>query len=262
MPQVYTVDLNSCGTYNLPATATIAEINAISTQYFTQGGTGIITPALMSGSYYNKDNKTWNANGLQNYYTYITNTTNETANETATGTLMNAVVSGADVTAVTTSISIPNISLQQANDTKLSERIKDEYCFYSSRYKAVLEGFLGAMTARSLDTAKAVVLLPVLQDLNIKLNALTTFVNYFTNQRIVSVNIKSAALDKVNKEIQKSIQTNTQADLGSEQSILNTRKEMVRYTKEKNNSISNQISLWAALNIVAIGMIFHLYRTL
>jgi hypothetical protein len=34
----------------------------------------------------------------------------------------------------------------------------------------------------------------------------------------------------------------------------------VRYTQEKNNYTSNQIALWGALNVVALGVIFYVYR--
>jgi hypothetical protein len=45
-------------------------------------------------------------------------------------------------------------------------------------------------------------------------------------------------------------------------SLLTTRKEMLRYTAEKNNHITNQISMWAALNVLAIGTIFAIYRSM
>ena len=41
-----------------------------------------------------------------------------------------------------------------------------------------------------------------------------------------------------------------------------TQTHMVEYSKEKNNAISNQIGLYIALNIAAIGMIFFVSRSL
>ena len=42
--------------------------------------------------------------------------------------------------------------------------------------------------------------------------------------------------------------------------ILNTQREMVRFTEEKTAYTSNQIAVWIALNAVALGAIFYVYR--
>jgi hypothetical protein len=48
--------------------------------------------------------------------------------------------------------------------------------------------------------------------------------------------------------------------LQKENAIITTQREMVRFTEEKNNYTANQIAAWAAANVVAIGVIFYVYR--
>ena len=55
--------------------------------------------------------------------------------------------------------------------------------------------------------------------------------------------------------------TKTYNMLNSDDAIVTTQKEAIRYTTEKNNYTSNQIAVWAALNIVALGTIFYVYRS-
>jgi hypothetical protein len=48
--------------------------------------------------------------------------------------------------------------------------------------------------------------------------------------------------------------------LSKDNAVILAQREMVRYTEEKNNFNSNQIAIWAAANIVALGVIFYVYR--
>jgi hypothetical protein len=154
----------------------------------------------------------------------------------------------------------PNISttqVQMTNDTALLGHIKKEYCFYSTRYQAYIAKYLAAKT----DVALAVKYLDLAKDYNSKLNALTGLVDHIANTRAGYVNARTAAFNELNNQIQQMVTTGSgPTSFVAENSVLNTRKEMLRYTKEKNNSITNHISLWAALNVVAIAMIFTLYR--
>jgi hypothetical protein len=236
----------------IPDTLNVSGMNGT---YFTDAdGPGIIQAGISTVYTYNGAQKKYEWNTLNGYYNTIA------ANATGTGPLLKAVATQE----TETNISIPNINTQSANDVKLSARIQSEYCFYGSLYHGYLNAFLTEITATNPTTGKAEQLLTILKDLNMKLNALADFVDYYATVRIAYVNIKAESLNTLNAAIQTSINITSApaAALEGDQSILNTRKEMIRYTKEKNNSIRNQVSLWAALNIVAFGMIFHLYRTL
>jgi hypothetical protein len=228
--------------------------------YYDVSGAGVIVAAVKT--YYTETaggKFGWNSTtALSGYYGVIPST-----DPGSTGALMKAF----DTQGTQTGSPIPIINDRSAKDRELGERIKNEYCFYSVRYNYFLTRFLGLIAGgvtSNATTTEATRLLAILKDLNMKLNALADVVDYYATVRIAHVNIRTTALNTVNAHIQNNIHTTAApaAALVADQNILNTRKEMIRYTKEKNNSIANQVSLWAALNIVAIGMIFHLYRTL
>jgi hypothetical protein len=49
--------------------------------------------------------------------------------------------------------------------------------------------------------------------------------------------------------------------LNRDNAAILAQKEMVRYTEEKNAYNTNQIAVWAAANVVALGVIFYVYRS-
>ena len=51
------------------------------------------------------------------------------------------------------------------------------------------------------------------------------------------------------------------AKLNNNDALLETQKEMVRYTEEKNHYTHNRMIVWTALNILALGAIFYVYRS-
>jgi hypothetical protein len=155
-----------------------------------------------------------------------------------------------------------DISATKSNDDDLVARLKPEYCFFRSRYDVYLAAFLAEIGASSSRDTVASELLKRLINLNDKLNAFATFVDWYSNARAGVVNARTTALNTLNGKIQESASAPSLFKVETSEAVLNTRKEMVRYTKEKNNAITNQISLWASLNVVAIAIIFHLYRTL
>ena len=111
--------------------------------------------------------------------------------------------------------------------------------------------------------ANASVYLKILIELNKKINAFVSLMDHIANERAGIIDARTHTFNEFNAKLQEFNLSPSVVDnkaLDAKKSILNTRKEMIRYTKEKNNSISNNISLWAALNVVAIAMIFTLYR--
>ncbi len=175
-----------------------------------------------------------------------------------TGQAMKFVTSAAGANTPATT----DITTTGDNDKKLIDRLTAEYCYFRVRYNKYLDTFIGEATKQSgADNDKANALLANLIELNEKLNAFALYVDWYNSNRAGIVNARTTAMNKLNDDIQKDRPKNIEA-VKSDEAVLNTRKEMVRYTKEKNNAITNQISLWASLNVVAIAIIFHLYRTL
>ena len=98
--------------------------------------------------------------------------------------------------------------------------------------------------------------------LNLRLNSVLEVANYMTQGRVTNTNALKDSINKSNVDINKALDKlkNTYDKLNKNNTILTTQKEMVRYTLEKNNYTTNQISLWAALNVLALGTIFYVYR--
>ena len=162
---------------------------------------------------------------------------------------------------------LPKPDEQQENDKAFMTRVQGEYCFYKTRYNALLTEFLADIRGKMINEAfsgNAQVYLDKLIEINTRMNALVQLIKYIGDTRIANVNNLITTLNEQNTSLQNSINnlSNTGDVLNQNNTILHTRKEMVRYTKEKNNAIMNQVSLWASLNVVAIAIIFHLYRTL
>lgn len=222
------------------------------------GGKGLITDIFNKESvknYYDVDKQEWKAAEL--YLTDIKpSPTSTKTNETAY--YLNQANEGNNMD----NISLENISAQKKNDQTLLELTNKEYCMYRKYYNGFLNAFLNGITSNNANTPYVSQCLEILISLNTKLNALVSLIDHIANGRAGYVDARSSAMQTLNEAIKNQIAASpvSAEDIISKQNILNTRKEMIRYTKEKNNSISNHISLWAALNVVAIAMIFTLYR--
>lgn len=148
-------------------------------------------------------------------------------------------------------------------DTEIYERLQREYCHYEQRYRYALKAFLLKATSRvSADNAEAQSLLGKTKILNLRLNSVLEVMNYLAQRRVTEVNENKEAINNYNKNINNKLQQ-LQASydyLNKENVIVNTQRESVRYTEEKNNYTSQQVGMWAALNVIALASIFYVYR--
>jgi hypothetical protein len=149
-------------------------------------------------------------------------------------------------------------------DAMFFKNVKNEYCYYEARYKFALRTFLKAST--SLDNTQNTVARNMLQistDLNQRLNNLLEIVAFLTESRMGPISSKKDNINKTNKDINKRLNelNNQQALLTRDNAIVETQKEMVKYTQEKNEHILNQISMFVVLNAAAIGAIFAIWRS-
>jgi hypothetical protein len=148
-------------------------------------------------------------------------------------------------------------------DAAFFNKMRAEYCFYEQRYRYALKTFLQLATSRDTgDNPAAQRMLQHTKKLNTRLNSVLEVMNYLTQQRVGEANKNKDVINKSNIEINKALDKlkNTYDKLNNDNAMLITQKEMVRYTHEKNSYTTNQISLWAALNVLALGTIFYVYR--
>ncbi len=150
------------------------------------------------------------------------------------------------------------------NDSSTYKKIQEEYCFYEQRYKYSLRQFLTLATSRNdADNASAQRMLTITVRLNRRLNFVIEMMNYLAQVRVDLVNTNKTDINERNRKINDNLSklNNTYTQLTRDDVIIKTQKEMIRYTTEKNNHITNQISLWASLNILALATIFYVYRS-
>jgi hypothetical protein len=173
------------------------------------------------------------------------------------------VQAGIGVEAATTGVE-PNMDelvLQDANEYKM---LHEEYCFYEQRYRYALRQFLTLATSRnSEDNAQARSLLSSTIRLNRRVNAMIEIMNFLAQERVDATNANKEAINTSTKAINERLAKlrNTFNKLSSDYKSITTTKEMIRYTTEKNNNVTNQISLWATLNVLSIATIFYVYRS-
>ena len=156
-----------------------------------------------------------------------------------------------------------NMDALVVQDTELYQTLNSEYCFYEQRYRYALKIFLKKATSRdTADNTAARTMLNNTKLLNIRVNSVLEVMNYLAQSRVALTNTNKDKINQYNQSINdKLIKTKKMYDmLQHDNALLLTQREMVRYTEEKNTYTTNQIAVWAALNIVALGTIFYVYR--
>lgn len=156
---------------------------------------------------------------------------------------------------------------QMTADQQFYAALQSEYCFYEARYIAALGEFLtlvsapvapGAASNPALDTA-----LQTTIDLNGRLNSLLEIMNYVGNERAQRVNLRSPQIDAANATLDEKIAVLTRQKqfLESGDVRAQTQEEMMRFSAEKNRAMNIQILFFVALNVVALGTVFTVYKS-
>jgi len=147
-------------------------------------------------------------------------------------------------------------------DKSFYASVKSEYCFYEMRYIAALTQFITEVSATNATATSGQAPLTTTINLNITLNTLLEIMNYVGNKRARAVNDRNKDIFVANVKINKRLE-----ELNAQQAFLNssnvrakTQTEMMRYSKEKNNAMNIQIMFFVALNVVALGTVFIVYK--
>jgi hypothetical protein len=150
-----------------------------------------------------------------------------------------------------------------ADDSTFFGKVREEYCYYESRYTFSLKRFLQlATTLDNSNNDAARQMLNISTQLNQKLNNMLEVIAYITDSRVDKVNSNKDNINQSNRKINERLaQLKGQYGLLSrDNATIETQKEMVRYTKEKNDYTVNQITVFTALNALAIAAVFAIYR--
>ena len=159
-----------------------------------------------------------------------------------------------------------NIDAQVGADSAFLNQVKTEYCAYEQRYNFALRQFLTRSTSTdAAQISSANGFLTACENLNKKINSILEILNLLNSSRVnnlngeINVDIRNLNLDITNKSQQIEQQY---ALLSRNNAIVETQKQMLAYTKEKNEYVLNQIGLFTILNAFAIGSIFAIWRVL
>ena len=146
----------------------------------------------------------------------------------------------------------------------LRANVKEEYCFYYRRYIFALEHVLFTAATKKAD-GKYNQMKATTEGLNSKLNQILQILQGLINSRTESlkkyygtdtgVNQLNVELDGNRAQLVK--HSKLIRDINMER---DSKVAMVNYTVEKNNSSRNLLAIYGFMNIVAVGLLYYLYR--
>jgi hypothetical protein len=145
----------------------------------------------------------------------------------------------------------------------LRTSIQNEYCFYYTRYQWALTTVLNNATSTTgavPDDLKANT-----QILNTKLNTILLVMKAIVNSRMNTLNTYYSGNDSVNSLNANLDNIRQQLVAHSEQLQSNSMESdiqaaMIDYSIEKNASSRNMLAIYGFMNIVAVGLLYYLYK--
>jgi hypothetical protein len=154
------------------------------------------------------------------------------------------------------------------NSAALRQNILNEYCFYYKRYMYILNDILmiAATTNKNNLNSDYTTKKTNTELLNSKLNQILQILQSLNNSRVNSlksyynidrgVNQLNSELDQTRNQLIKHSTILKNASMEKD-----IKGAMVDYTIEKNSSSRNLLAIYGFMNIVAVGLIFYLYRS-
>ena len=182
-----------------------------------------------------------------------------------------AAAPDANVTDRDTTLSQTNLNSAKnfsTNAATLRTNIDTEYCYYYVRYRKSLSLLLTAAVDPKTDlTGSSYIALKTnTENINRKLNQIIQVLQSLVNNRLSTLNTYygSGGVNLINDELN-TVRTKLQQDaenLTNSQLETNVKTAMMDYTIEKNNASRNMLAVYGFLNIVAVGMLYYMYRSI
>ena len=148
------------------------------------------------------------------------------------------------------------------------DSIKQEYCFYETRYKYILKQMIRKLQSgyNKNDQAAQTVMktdLQIAQILNQKLTDIT-IITAGIAQKLRSDSSANSSVESVSNELNKkaAILKKQGEIINSTEGSANLYKEMMKYSREKVKATDNLLSLYSFLNIFAFGMLVYIYMSM
>jgi hypothetical protein len=151
------------------------------------------------------------------------------------------------------------------NQKRFADNINSEYEFYYCRYKYALNQFLTLLKQKASTNSEPTNLdswLGATRTLNKRLNDLYQIYTYIGSYALSQYSTAKHNISSIETQINKRNQDILKegellSRTGSDTELYN---KMVEYTKEKAKATNNLISLYACMNLIAIGMLFYVYK--
>ena len=182
-----------------------------------------------------------------------------------------AAAPGPNVSDSNTTLSQTNLKSADnfsSNAAMLRTNIDTEYCYYYVRYKKSLTLLLTAAVDPTTNTSSSsyVTLKTNTENINRKLNQIIQLLQSLVNNRLTTLNTYygSGGVNLINEELN-TVRNKLQQDaqnLTNSQMETNVKTAMMDYTIEKNNASRNMLAIYGFLNIVAVGMLYYMYRSI
>jgi hypothetical protein len=162
---------------------------------------------------------------------------------------------------------ISNINIQNyiTKQNELINKLKSEYEYYYIRYRQSLQTFLNNLSnSRVSDTTAATnEWLNITRNLNLRLNDLYQIFTYLSSYYLAQSKENNKTINDINEELSKrSKLINTHGEILNKS---NANKElydkMADYSREKAKATNNLLSIYAGMNIVALGILFYVYKS-
>jgi len=151
---------------------------------------------------------------------------------------------------------------QVSVDSQFYKSVKTEYCWYENRYNYLLRKYLKLlMSDNKDDITLSMSLNNSTTELNKRLQSLLEIMNAVANERAKRVDTFRQRHVDGNDSINKNILrlADIKKKLSSNNLRLSTQREMQVYTEEKNRALRVQVTVFAILNVVALGVVYTAY---
>ncbi len=148
----------------------------------------------------------------------------------------------------------------------MKDGIRDEYCFYMGRYKYTITQLFEKISNATAGETSGMGQIQSLTEKSIRLNRrlqdISQISNAISEDQYATTRQFQSQINDANDKIQKYVDTlkAQAAILQKEAPTVEIKKRMVAYTKEKAGAHKNLLSLYFFLDVVALGLLFYVYK--
>jgi hypothetical protein len=155
-----------------------------------------------------------------------------------------------------------NISGYINAQNKLLADVKDEYEYYNNRYKYALNNFLTLLASQTTSNSDKQAWLDAAIILNTRVNDIVQIVTYLTSYYLTQSRNNNNTINDLNGQMEaRSNQIKVEGELlrrkGGDKELY---QKMVEYSTVKARATNNLLSLYGCMNIVALGILFYVYK--